>query len=137
MTTRDSGQATLSLSSTGDRGLEDLGPRSSAFIQLLAGRWTMAVLSELRPQGRRYQDLDDALDGVSHKVLTETLRRAERDGLVVRHLDPGRVETATLYQLTNLGRSLDEPLAALHDWVQGNWSEVEDARRRWSRRGDD
>ena len=45
--------------------------------------------------GRRYQDLDDALDGVSHKVLADILARAERDGLVVHHLDPGRVETST------------------------------------------
>jgi DNA-binding HxlR family transcriptional regulator len=37
--------------------------------------------------GRRYQDLHDALDGISHKVLTETLRRAERNGRIVRHLD--------------------------------------------------
>jgi hypothetical protein len=53
------------------------------------------VLTELSDGGRRYQDLDDALDGVSHKVLTDMLRRAERDGLVVRNLDPGRVESAT------------------------------------------
>jgi DNA-binding HxlR family transcriptional regulator len=71
---------------------------------------------------------------VSHKVLTDTLRRTERDGLVVRHLDPGRVDTATLYQLTELGRSLEEPLAALTRWVDGNWRNVEAARRRWSRR---
>ena len=64
--------------------------------------------------------------------LTDTLRRAERDGLVVRHLDPGRVETATLYQLTELGRSLDEPLSALERWVDRNWARVEAARRRWS-----
>jgi DNA-binding HxlR family transcriptional regulator len=85
----------------------------SAVVQLLDGRWTLAVLVELADGGRRYQDLDDALDGVSHKVLTDTLRRAESDGLVVRHLDPGRVETATPYQLTELGRSLDEPLVVL------------------------
>jgi DNA-binding HxlR family transcriptional regulator len=77
-------------------------------IGLIDGRWTLAVLAELQDGGRRYQELDDALDSVSHKVLTDTLRRAERDGLVVRHLDPGRVETATLYQLTDLGRSLDD-----------------------------
>jgi len=65
--------------------------------------------------GRRYQDLHDALDGISPKVLTETLRRAERDGLIRRHLDSGRMETANLYELTDLGRSLDEPLTALGD----------------------
>ena len=79
---------------------------SNLLVQLLAGRWTLAVLSERITGGRRYQDLHDALDGISYKVLTETLRRAERDGLVVRHLDGARVETATLYELTELGRSL-------------------------------
>jgi DNA-binding HxlR family transcriptional regulator len=103
---------------------------------MLAGRWTLGVLAELADGGRRYQDLDDALDGVSHKVLTDTLRRAEGNGLVTRHLDPGRVETATLYELTDLGTSLDLPLAALASWVEGNWSEVEVARRRWDRRSE-
>jgi DNA-binding HxlR family transcriptional regulator len=94
------------------------------------------VLAELRDGGRRYQEFDDALDGVSHKVLTDTLRRAERDGLVVRHLDPGRVETATLYQLTDLGRSLADPIAILERWGDINWPEVEAARQRWNRRSD-
>lgn len=71
-------------------------------ISLINGRWTLAVLAELQAGGRRYQDLDDALDDISHKVLPVALRRAERDGLIRRHLDPSRVETATLYQLTDL-----------------------------------
>ena len=79
-------------------------------VRLLAGRWTLAVLAGLLERGRRYQDLHDPLDGISYKVLTETLHRAERDGLVARHLDGGRIETATLYKLTDLGRSLDLPL---------------------------
>lgn len=101
---------------------------------MLAGRWTLAVLAELQERGRRYQELDDALDGVTHKVLTDTLRRAERDGLIVRHVDRRRLETTTLYQLTDLGRSLDEPLSVLNFWAQKNWDEVEAARREWSRR---
>jgi DNA-binding HxlR family transcriptional regulator len=108
--------------------------RADLAVRLLSGRWTLAVLAELARGGRRYQDLDEALEGVSHKVLTDTLRRAERDGLIVRHLDPRRVETATIYQLTDLGRSLDEPLAVLDRWAATNWSQVEAARGRWSRR---
>lgn len=73
---------------------------SALVIDLIDGRWTLAVLAELLDGGRRYQELDEALGGISHKVLTDTLRRAERDGLVARQLDPGRVDTATLYQLT-------------------------------------
>jgi DNA-binding HxlR family transcriptional regulator len=46
--------------------------RSERVIGLIDGRWMLAVLAELRDGGRRYQELDDALDGVSHKVLTRT-----------------------------------------------------------------
>lgn len=107
------------------------GPRQ--VIKLLSGRWTLVVLAELQNGGRRYQDLHDALDGISYKVLTETLRRAERDGLVARHLDGGRIETATLYEITDLGRSLGVPLAALAKWAECNWQVVEAARSGWDR----
>jgi DNA-binding HxlR family transcriptional regulator len=106
-------------------------------VRVLGGRWTLAVLAELAELadgGRRYRDIHDALDGISHKVLTDTLRRAERDGLISRHLDSERVETATVYQLTDLGRSLDEPLGALDRWVDSSWRSIEDARLLWDRR---
>ncbi|MHB8293776.1 MAG: winged helix-turn-helix transcriptional regulator [Acidimicrobiales bacterium] len=117
--------------------MSDEGRAAQRFIELLAGRWTLAVLAELAERGCRYQELDDALDGVSHKVLTDTLRRAERDGLVERDLDPSRVDTATLYQLTDLGRTLEEPLAALGRWVDDHWLDVDRARGRWSRRSEE
>jgi DNA-binding HxlR family transcriptional regulator len=102
-------------------------------IDLLDGRWTLPILAELARGGRRYQELHDALDSISYKVLTETLRRAERDGLIARHLDGERIETATLYELTDLGRSLDAPLAAMAEWAGRNWQTVEAARSRWDR----
>jgi DNA-binding HxlR family transcriptional regulator len=64
-------------------------------------------------------------------VLTETLRRSERDGLITRHIDPGRIETAMLYELTDLSRSLELPLAALGEWVDANWQSVEMAHQHW------
>lgn len=109
---------------------------ASQLAQLLAGRWTLAVLGELSSGGRRYQELHDALAGIAHKVLTDTLRRAECDGLIVRLLDDGRIETPTLYQLTELGRSLDEPLAAMERWLESNWPKVEGARNQWGRRSE-
>jgi DNA-binding HxlR family transcriptional regulator len=105
---------------------------SQRIIGVVGSRWTLAVLAELPDRGRRYQELHDALDGISYKMLTETLRRAERDGLVTRRLDPGRVETATLYELTDLGRTLDAPLAAMAEWADANWRSVEAARRHWN-----
>ncbi|MGO9082889.1 MAG: winged helix-turn-helix transcriptional regulator [Streptosporangiaceae bacterium] len=108
--------------------------RPHALVGLIGGRWTLAVLAELAAGGLRYQGLHDVLDGISHKVLTDTLRRAERDGLIGRHLDPGRMDTASLYELTDLGRSLEEPLAALGRWVDANWDQVEAAQRDWASR---
>ena len=108
----------LAQSQTGEpRSIADAGAShrlGRKVAELLAGRWTLGVLAELTRGGLRYQDLHDALDGVSYKVLTDTLRRAERDGLIVRHLDSSRVETATLYELTDLGRSLDAPLETFY-----------------------
>jgi DNA-binding HxlR family transcriptional regulator len=105
-----------------------------AVAGLISGRWTLGVLAELAAGGRRYQDLHEVLDGISHKVLTDTLRSAERDGLISRRLDSGRMDTATLYELTDLGKSLDEPLGALRRWADANWHLVETARRNWSAR---
>jgi DNA-binding HxlR family transcriptional regulator len=107
-----------------------------AFVRLIGGRWTLKTLAELAAGGRRYQDIYTALDGVSHKVLTDTLRSAERDGLIIRRLDSGRTDTTTLYELTNLGRSLSEPLATIERWVGTNWNLVEAARRSWTARVD-
>jgi DNA-binding HxlR family transcriptional regulator len=108
--------------------------RPSAFVGLIGGRWTLTLLAELAAGGRRYQDLHDGLDGISHKVLTDTLRHAERDGLIRRQLDPGRTDTTNLYELTDLGRSLEEPLAALGQWVDANWDQVKAAQRSWADR---
>ena len=112
-----------------DRQLE-----ADRLVHLLSGRWTISLLGTLARRGRRYQELHNVLDGISNKVLTDTLRRAERDGLITRHLDAGRVETATLYELTDLARSLDVPLTAFDRWVEVNWQHVEVARQRWDRR---
>jgi hypothetical protein len=74
-------------------------------------------VSELARGGRRYQDLQDALDGISYKVLAETLRRTERDDLIARHLDAGRVERTTLCEHTGTGfagRAADSTFVPTH-----------------------
>jgi DNA-binding HxlR family transcriptional regulator len=62
-------------------------------------------------------------------VLTDSLRRAERDGLVARHVDRSRVETTILYELTDLACSLEAPLRMLACWAKHDWADVETARR--------
>lgn len=84
---------------------------------LFAHTWNPVVLAALREGPRRRKELRDAIGGISDKVLTETLRRLERSGLVLRSAyaeAPPRVD----YALTELGESLVEgPIAALGRWT--------------------
>lgn len=77
---------------------------------LLAGRWTLDILAQRADGGRRYQDIHDRLAGIDHQVLTSTLRRAERDGLIARPVDPGRVETVTLSGAALHGHAVCMPM---------------------------
>lgn len=88
-------------------------------LDLLAGKWVMAVLAALANGGshRRVRVLAAVGHGVSDKVLTETVRRMERDGLVSRR-EVANGQTAVYYRLTPRGRSLLDPVAALIRWEQ-------------------
>lgn len=103
-------------------------------VRLIDGRWALAILNELRGSPRRYQHLFDSLDGVSHKVLTETLHRLERDGLITRSLNTDRRRSTTVYQLTDLGRSLNPTLTNLAVWTRDHRPTIEAAQDKWSRR---
>ncbi|HEX5438324.1 MAG TPA: helix-turn-helix domain-containing protein [Gemmatimonadaceae bacterium] len=91
-------------------------PGSAVLVRLLADKWTIPVIHALRRGTLRTGALRRALDGVSQKMLTHTLRTLEQYGLVDRvtyAVVPPRVE----YTLTPLGRSLNEPLAVLCRWT--------------------
>jgi DNA-binding HxlR family transcriptional regulator len=97
---------------------------SRSSLARIANKWTAMAVSVLGNNGRmRFGDLRTRLDGISGKVLTETLRDLERDGLVTRHVHaevPPRVE----YELTELGRTLHAPLLALCRWAEKHIAEV-------------
>jgi len=67
-------------------------------------------------------------------VLTDTLRRAERDGLVARHIDHNRVETDIFYELTDFACSFKDSLQKLACWARKSAADVESARRSWDER---
>ncbi len=104
------------------------GCPSRELLDRIGDKWTVLVLGALRDEGpRRFSALRREVAGVSEKMLTQTLRGLERDGLVVRtvHAEvPPRVE----YELTPLGRSLREPLAAIERWTTDHMAEVLAAR---------
>ncbi|MEO0565568.1 MAG: helix-turn-helix domain-containing protein, partial [Chloroflexota bacterium] len=86
-----------------------------AAIDLLSDRWTLLVMFFLKDETMRFGELERAIGRISPKMLTQTLRRMERNGLVQRHVYaevPPRVE----YSPTELGTTLAGPLMALCDW---------------------
>src|SRR5262245_17704371 len=97
---------------------------------LLSSKWKVDLLYLLARGVRRYSRLYDNLRGASKKMLTDSLRSLERDGLVDRHIYaevPVRVE----YSLTSLGWSATELLITLADWADAHMSDVEEARSRY------
>jgi DNA-binding HxlR family transcriptional regulator len=92
-------------------------------------KWSAMVISCLEHGPRRFSELKVPLRTITSKVLTETLRALERDGMVTRtqyQEIPPRVE----YELTPLGRSLLEPLEAAREWCAAHLHEVLEARAR-------
>jgi DNA-binding HxlR family transcriptional regulator len=97
-------------------------------LDVLHGKWKVHLLFCMARGVHRHSRLLDCLPGASKKMMTDTLRALERDGLVDRTVFaevPVRVE----YSLTQLGWTLTEPLMALADWGQEHCGAVTDARR--------
>lgn len=112
--------------------LRDVDPRLNALVMDLIGRvadkWTMTVLEVLIEAGTlRFTRLAEAVPGVSQKMLTQTLRAMERDGLLVRTVHPvvpPRVE----YRLTDLGTSLGAAFCGVWTWAEAHLERIEAAR---------
>ena len=84
------------------------------------------VLAEAAPQEVRFADLRRRMPGVSQKMLSVTLHSMVRDGLVARRVEP-TVPPRVHYQLTDLGLSLEIPLASLRDWAEEHMAEIDRA----------
>jgi len=93
-------------------------------------KWTMQVVMTLGNGPVRFNALRRAVDGISQRMLTRTLRGLERDGLISRTVTP-TVPPRVDYALTPLGRSLVEPVSALGDWAVANRERIAAARERF------
>jgi len=100
---------------------------SRQLLDRLSDKWVTLVLVGLQEGPRRYSQLSRAIAGVSQKMLTQTLRALERDGLVTRTVTPSVPVTVT-YELTTLGRSLLEVVRGLADWAESHMGQVLVAR---------
>jgi len=111
----------------------EVDPRVEALVNELIGRvadkWTMLVIEALVAGGEmRFTRLAEAVGEISQKMLTQTLRQMERDGLVVRTIHPvipPRVE----YKLTKMGMGLGEAFCGVWIWAGQHLAEIEKARR--------
>jgi DNA-binding HxlR family transcriptional regulator len=90
-------------------------------------KWAGMIIRCLEHGPRRFSELRTPLRGITAKALTTSLRALERDGLIRRTAYAGRVRRVE-YELTSLGRSLLEPMAAVCAWAQDHWEELLDAR---------
>ncbi|WP_328941824.1 helix-turn-helix transcriptional regulator [Streptomyces sp. NBC_00250] len=93
----------------------------------IAGKWTILVVDALLEGTLRYTDLSRRIEGVSQKMLTQTLRGLEADGFLTRTVYPS-IPPKVEYDLTDLGRSLAEPITALRRWTETHINEIERAR---------
>jgi DNA-binding HxlR family transcriptional regulator len=110
--------------------LGDLALQSRDAIDLLSNKWRIPILHILRNGPLRTNALQGAMSQVSAKVLTQTLRGMERDGLIDRRIfnvAPPRVE----YVVTDMGRSLIKPLQDLCQWAESHVAERDAARKKF------
>lgn len=103
-------------------------------LTVIADKWTALVIYLLAGGTHRYGELQKAIGGISQKMLTQTLRSLEQNGLVKRTVFPV-VPPRTEYELTELGRTLIEPLSALCKWAERHMPALEEARRNYDQAG--
>lgn len=97
---------------------------AEAIIAVVSGKWVIAILRALTAGPLRHNELHRAVgSGIRPQVLDSTLRRMETAGIVHRHVHPG-TPPAVVYELSEPGRSLHVPLAALSQWVGQHRSEL-------------
>jgi DNA-binding HxlR family transcriptional regulator len=123
------------------------GCPSRQLLDRISDKWVALILAALgsdgphhpggdcigEPRAMRYSELSRRLAGVSQKMLTQTLRSLERDGLVTRTVTPTVPVTVT-YELTDLGLSLQHMMRGIKEWAEAHMDEVLDNREEYDDR---
>jgi DNA-binding HxlR family transcriptional regulator len=102
-------------------------------LNRVGDKWSVLIVQLLADGPKRFSDLRRAIEGISQRMLTLTLKGLERDGLVTRTVFPVipmRVE----YELTELGRTLRKPIQALAKWAQENRERIQQSRNQYDAR---
>ena len=115
-------------------------PRVEALVNEVIGRvadkWTMLILETLDEHGcLRFSRIAEHVSGISQKMLTQTLRQMERDGLVRRTVHPV-IPPHVDYELTDLGESLGAAFCGVWLWAEANLAKIERSRTAFDKRAD-
>lgn len=99
-------------------------------LDRIGDKWTVLAVLMLRDGPLRFTELRDGIGRVAPKVLTQTLRRMERDGLVTREVF-AEIPPRVVYTLTPMGASLIEPITVLTDWAETHMPAITKAQTRY------
>jgi len=102
-------------------------------LGLIADKWTSLVIGLLEDRPKRFSELQRGIGGISQKMLTQTLRQLERNGLVTRIVYP-EVPPHVEYSLTELGLKLEESIALIRKWTEENIDQVIKAQNAYDAR---
>lgn len=104
-------------------------------LSRVGDKWSVLIVMILGDGSRRFNELKRMTGGISQRMLTLTLRGLERDGLITRTVFP-TIPPRVEYRLTDLGRSLRDPVEALGAWAFANLAVIEQARQKFDAGGD-
>lgn len=99
-------------------------------LDRIADKWTVLIVGSLMYDTKRFGELRKEIEGISQKMLTQTLRGMERDGLVKRKAYP-TIPPKVEYSLTKSGESLIQILLDIREWSESNIESILDARKKY------
>ncbi len=99
---------------------------SRKLLDKISGKWTILVIGLLQNGKLRFSQLKREIDGISQKMLTQTLRSLEADGLLKRYVYP-TVPVTVEYELTELGQDLNRVLTPVFKWAENNMGKIYEA----------
>jgi DNA-binding HxlR family transcriptional regulator len=105
-------------------------------LEQIANKWSVLILTVLCSRPSRFNEIMRRLDGITHKALSEALKRLERNGLIRREVLTTTTPVGVEYTITALGRSLQQPFEALYTWSMTYGPELERAQEEYDRARD-
>ncbi|MGC1305084.1 MAG: helix-turn-helix domain-containing protein [Caulobacteraceae bacterium] len=113
-----------------DQGFDAAACPIRNVLDRIGDKWTLLVLAALAETPRRFSELHRIIPDISKRMLTQTLRDLERDGLATRHVFPTKPPSVE-YRLSAMGQSAMAPLAGLVEWAEANFPTIREARTRF------